>query len=67
MKVNYKIVRKFKDKNNTIYTIYQKPNRHYCLTELKENETGANIIEGNKNKIFAYLQEKHNDNVFTEI
>ena len=62
-----KKIRTFKDLQNTLYTIYQKANKHYYLIIQKENERQAIIFEGTKNEIFIKLQEYHKNNKFIEL
>ncbi len=59
-------IRTFKDLQGTVYTIYQKVNKHYYLTIQKENERSADVFEGTKEEIFRKLQEYHKNNKFME-
>lgn len=55
-----KIIRKFKDKDNTVYTIYKKLNNHVFLVINKQNKRVGQMIEGSKSYITNYLIEKIN-------
>lgn len=67
MEINDKLIRKFKDLENNIYTIWQKNNNHYYLTIRENNKNGAKIINGSKYKIFSTLKEIHKNTSFIDL
>lgn len=54
--IKYKIIRIFKDDNDTIYTICKKANNHNFITIQKKDATHKKHIEGTQNKILEYLR-----------
>lgn len=54
--IKYKIIRIFKDENETIYTICKKLNNHFFITIQKKGDTHKKHIEGTQNKILEYLR-----------
>ena len=67
MQINDKLIRKFKDLENNIYTIWQKSNDHYYLTIKENNKNYAKIINGSKYKIFSTLKEIHKNTIFIDL
>ena len=68
-KVSYrKQLRRFKDKDNNVFTLYLLPNNHSELTIQKDGENGAQIITGSKEKIVNEIRKYwKGEGTFTDI
>lgn len=67
MYVNSKLIRKFKNNQNTIFEIRKKINNHYYLTEKKANEIGAKTVATTKFEILNFLHAEYKNNHLQEI
>ena len=62
-----KIIRKFMDNENNIYTIKRKINNHYYLTIKEKGKDYALIFSGSKKEILIKLQDIHKNTNFKSI